>query len=300
MERRQCCIGVMAYNEEANIGKLLDALLHQDIQCCKLREIVVVASGCTDRTVEISREWANRDSRIRVIVQKTREGKASAINEFITYARSLQTDLLVLESADTLPADGQTMERLLAPFSRHPDIGMTGAHPVPINPRQTFIGFVVHLQWNLHHRIALCSPKLGELVAFRNVIPGIPPDTAVDEAAIEALLVPQGYRLMYVPDALVYNKGPDTVKDFLIQRRRIAAGHIHLQATQNHVVSTMNPWTSLKMLRHELSWTPKLLLWTLGAMSLEAYGRFLGYTDFYVKRKNPFKWDMAETTKRLQ
>ncbi len=295
---QQCCIGVMAYNEEGNIGKLLDALTRQKITCCQLRKIVVVASGCTDRTVAIAEEWAARDARVTVLVQETREGKASAINLCIRHVRSV--DVLVLESADTLPADELTIERLVKPLLGDSKIGMTGAHPVPVDHSDHFIGFVVNLQWKLHHRIAMLSPKLGELVAFKNIFPGIPPDTAVDEAALEALFLPLHYSLQYVPDAIVYNKGPDTIKDFLVQRRRISAGHAHLQHTQKHRVSTLDPFLILRMLRYELVWTPKALIWTAGAILMEVYGRALGIFDFYVKKKNPFKWDMATTTKTLQ
>ena len=45
-----CSIGIMAYNEEANIGNLLDALIGQRTDKCAIKEIYVVASGCLDRT----------------------------------------------------------------------------------------------------------------------------------------------------------------------------------------------------------------------------------------------------------
>ncbi len=45
-----CCIGVMAYNEEANIRLLLQALLVQKTEKkIAIDEIVVVASGTTRR-----------------------------------------------------------------------------------------------------------------------------------------------------------------------------------------------------------------------------------------------------------
>ncbi len=298
MTKQTCCIGVMAYNEEANIGKLLQALTQQQITSCHLQEIVVVASGCTDGTVEVANQWAEQDSRITVLAQEKREGKASAINLFIQHVQS--PDVLVLESADTLPADDQTIERLIKPLCEDQRIGITGSHPVPVNSSETFLGFVVNLQWRLHHRIALISPKMGELIAFKNVISGIPPDTAVDEACIEALLVPQNYSLHYVPEAIVYNKGPETVKDFLIQRRRIAAGHTHLHHTQGYTVSTLAPLRTLQALSHELVWTPRALLWTVGAIVLEVYGRLLGLFDFYITKKNPYAWDIATTTKILE
>lgn len=298
MAKSICSIGVMAYNEEANIARLLEALQRQQMTCCELQEIVVVASGCTDQTVSIAQDYARRLSQITVIVQEQREGKASAINLFIQHA--VHSDFLILESADTLPADELTLHRLVLPLVHTPDVGITGAHPVPVDDPDHFMGAVVHLQWRLHHRVALRSPKMGELVAFRNILPQIPVDTAVDEACIEALLTPRGYRPYYVPEAIVYNKGPDTIRDFLTQRRRITAGHHHLRQTQHYAVSTQQrPFRILRMLIPELQWTPKALLWALGAILLEAYGRLLGVFDFYIKKKNPFNWDIATTTKTL-
>jgi biofilm PGA synthesis N-glycosyltransferase PgaC len=297
MELR-CSIGIMAYNEEANIGKLLQALLRQKLTCCTLHEIVVVASGCTDKTIAITREYAERESKVNVLVQERREGKASAVNVFLKYAHA--ADVIVLESADTLPADDSTIDCLVRPLVEQAEVGMTGAQPAPVDTPEHFLGFVVHLQWKLHHRIAVISPKMGELVAFKNVLPEIPVDTAVDEACIEALLVLKGYGLRYIPEAVVYNKGPDTINDFLKQRRRIAAGHHHLRQTQCYRVSTQNCCQIIAALLAEMIWSPKYLLWTIGAIVLEAYGRFLGVFDFYVKKKNPFTWEMATTTKRLR
>jgi glycosyltransferase involved in cell wall biosynthesis len=51
--RLRCSVGVTAYNEEANIGRLLDALLAQHLRAVEISEIIVVASGCTDNTIPI-------------------------------------------------------------------------------------------------------------------------------------------------------------------------------------------------------------------------------------------------------
>ena len=48
-----CSIGIMAHNEEANVGPMLGALVSQPTATVTLAEIVVVASGCTDRTESI-------------------------------------------------------------------------------------------------------------------------------------------------------------------------------------------------------------------------------------------------------
>jgi len=283
----------MAYNEEGNIGRLLEALLSQKMRHGIMKEIIVVASGCTDRTEDITREYGQKDSRIKLLIQKNREGKASAINYYLSQAKG---DIIVLESGDTIP-DTETIDRLIAPFE-DPSVGMTGAHPVPVNDRDCFIGFVVHMMWGLHHKIALETPKLGELVASRNIVREIPHDSAVDEASIEAIIREAGLELRYCPAAIVQNKGPETIKDLLKQRRRIAAGHTHLAKEKGYVVSTTDPIRILKLLIQEHSWKPKETLWTIGGIGLEVIGRILGYYDYYIRKKNPYIWDIASTTKK--
>lgn len=294
-------VGITAYNEEFNIGSLLDSLLHQKLDKVNITEIIVVSSGCTDRTEEIVKEFIARDNRIKLISQRTREGKASAINLFIKNATS---QFCILESADTVPVS-DTIEKLVLPFLNQ-KVGMTGAHPVPVNSKDKFIGFSVHLLWELHHRLALISPKLGEMICFRKVFDKIPQDSAVDEVSIEAIIKRAGYELCYVPDAIVYNKGPEKIKEFINQRRRIYTGHLWSKKFQNYSPSSMNPLRIIKLLFEKKGTVPSFfgdcplfLIWTFFAVILEILSRFLGMYDFYIKHKNPFKWDIATTSKEI-
>ena len=95
----RCSVGVTAYNEEANIGPLLEALSDQHLHEVEIVEIIVVASACTDHTVPIVREQMALDPRIKLIEQERREGKTSAINLFLPAA---QSDICLLESFDML------------------------------------------------------------------------------------------------------------------------------------------------------------------------------------------------------
>jgi cellulose synthase/poly-beta-1,6-N-acetylglucosamine synthase-like glycosyltransferase len=287
-------IGVMAHNEAANIGQLLKALSEQETARVEIDEILVVSSGSTDGTDVVVRHWETQDARIRLIRQQLREGKASAINLFLKKARN---DILVLESADTLPLPN-TLEFLVNPLANE-SVGMTGARPVPLNGSKYFLDGVVSLMWTLHHLLALDSPKLGEMVAFRKVIHSIPHESAVDEASLEAAIHDVGLRLVYVPAAIVLNKGPKSVREFLRQRRRIQAGHLWLQATSRHRVSTISVMRILKHLLRVASWTGKGPLVAAGAVLLEGMGRGLGWFDLRIRKKNPYVWQMARSTKNL-
>lgn len=289
-----CCVGIMAFNEECNIGRLLHALLDQQTRTVCIEEIIVVASGCTDRTEDIVQEYKAHDSRIRVLQQARREGKASAVNLLM---RTTQCEVVVLHSADTLPLPN-TIEELVAPFA-DPQIGMVGGHPVPTNPINTFMGYSAHLLWELHHQVSLRHPKMGELIAFRNIFRQIPHDSAVDEASIEPLIIGQGLRLVYAPGAIVHNKGPETVRDFFKQRRRIFAGHLYVKDTLGYRVSTMNglriAWLYVKNIRSD--W--RYFIWGPAVIALEVLGRLWGTWDYSVRRHKPFVWPVAESTKDL-
>jgi biofilm PGA synthesis N-glycosyltransferase PgaC len=286
-------VGIMAYNEEANIAHAIEAVLAQRLSSGEITELIVVASGCTDRTADIVLKVAHDDPRVRLVVQKRREGKASAINLFIGAARS---PILLMVGADVLVKEG-TIDTLVQHF-RDPAVGMVGGHPIPVNDERTFLGHAVHLLWRLHDQVARRTPKLGEIVAFRNVVPSIPFDTAVDEISIQALTTQLGYQLVYEPRAIVYNRGPTSVSDFLRQRRRIYAGHLRIRKQQGYTASTMNVWRiACALLRSGSFRTPRSALWTLCTVALEAIARVLGYYDV-IRRQPHHVWKTATTTKR--
>ena len=289
-----CSVGVMAYNEEANIADSLASITAQQLTGGRrVAELIVVASGCEDKTCAIVADIASQDSRIRLIDEPHRQGKAAAINAFIDAARS---PLLVLVSADLLVKDG-ALDALLSHFD-DPTVGMVGGHPTPVNDETTFLGHAVHLQWRLHDRISVKSPKLGEMVAFRSVVPSIPLDTAVDELSLQAIVGQLGYRLVYEPRAIVYNRGPATVADFLRQRRRIYAGHLRVRKQQGYSAPTMSSWVIARALRGSGSFaTPKAALRTIGTILLEGCARALGTYDV-IRRRQGHMWEISPSTKQ--
>ena len=288
----RCSVGITAYNEEANIGRLLDALLAQHLRDVDITEIIVVASACTDNTVPIVESYAAAEPRVKLFVQPRREGKTSAINVFLANAHEA---ICVLESGDTLP-DEDAVEHLVRMFA-DPTVGMTGAHKIPVNTPDHLVGLFTHLRLRLEHQLCLEIPRLGEMIAFRKVFERIPPDVAMDEAFVEALVVQRGMQVRYAPDAVVYNTGPDTIQDFVKQRRRNHAGHLYLKSKYGYAVSSIQNTRVAKVAFKEI-WGAIRLVWTLVLLAvLESWARLLGWYDFAIKKDRHVVWDMAWSQK---
>lgn len=291
----RCSVGITAHNEEANIGKLLAAMLAQELHHVEITEIIVVASGCTDRTVEIVQEYAAKDPRIKLIVQPRREGKTSAINQFLRHARE---EICVLESGDTLPRH-DSIENLVKLFA-DPTIGMTGAQKIPVNVPEHVIGYMSHLRLRLEHQLCLEIPRLGELIAFRKVFDQLPPDVAMDEAFVEALVIRRGLQVRYAPDAVVYNMGPETLGEFIMQRRRNYAGHLHLVHKYGYRVSSLDTKRVLRIAAEEFGKALRLIFTLFSLAMVEALARALGAYDYYIKGDKHVVWDIAWSTKRVE
>jgi len=294
-QKIKCSVGITAHNEEANMAQILEAMINQRLFVVEITEIIVVASGCTDRTEDIVREYMAVDDRIQLFVQERREGKTSAINVFLANATE---NICVLESGDTIPHE-DAIENMVRMFA-DPAVGMTGAHKVPVNTPEHVVGFLSHLRLKLEHQLCLEIPRLGELIAFRKVFDAIPPDVAMDEAFVEALVIRRGLQVRYAPDAVVFNMGPETVSDFIKQRRRNHAGHLYLKEKYGYKVSSLDSSKVVKLALEEV-WGAVRLVWTLFALAvIEFYSRILGWYDYRIKKKNHVVWDIAWTTKEVK
>jgi biofilm PGA synthesis N-glycosyltransferase PgaC len=289
---------IPVHNEEQNVEQLLRRVVFDSNVAAPL-DVIVIASGCTDRTVELSRAVQREAPSISVIEQAERAGKASAINLGLA---SAQHDVVVLISGDVLP-EPHAIARLVARFD-DPSVGAVGAHPVPLNDDETFVGFAVNALWRLHHLISLSAaePKCGEMMAFRRrysdgreIVASIPPDSAVDEASIQAQISAAGLRAVYEPEAVVHMWGPATFSDWYIQRRRINAGHI-LLSKEGYRPATMSVSRAFRAVlgdRQLMSKPP----WLLGLVGLEASARFAGHLDV-ARRRSHTVWRRVASTKR--
>jgi glycosyltransferase involved in cell wall biosynthesis len=287
-------IGICAYNEGRNIGSCLESILSQRLQGLTLLEAVVVSSGSTDDTDVVVRSFEERDARVRLVREERREGKNSAINLFLTLAKG---DVLVLVNADNRLEEG-SLQALLEPLLDE-EVGVVGGHPVPIDPRDSLAGVATHMLWEMHHRVALIYPKVGELMAFRPLGRSLPTSTQSDEDLIRMDLERRGMTTVYAPKAIVRNKGPGTVKDFVRQRTRVNIGEKYMKRLHGYDIPT---WNSRYLFQAYLSYlrdTPDPLPLVLGAMLLEAYSRLYATVYVALDKGDKAVWQQVSSTKDL-
>jgi hypothetical protein len=160
------------------------------------------------------------------------------------------------------------------------------------------MGNMVGFLWQLHHDIASESPKLGEVIALRSaLVRPIPEDSPVDEATLEAGVVAQGKALSYVPGAVVANRGPDNVREYFGQRRRIAAGHFWLRRRTGYSVPTLDVKRILKHAVRYLTFAEPLTDASyVTAALIEGVARAVGYFD-YKREYNHAIWKVAASTR---
>jgi biofilm PGA synthesis N-glycosyltransferase PgaC len=157
-----------------------------------------------------------------------------------------------------------------------------------------------HLRLQMEHQLCLEIPRLGELIAFRKVVDRIPPDVAMDEAFVEALVVRRGLQVRYAPDAVVFNMGPETLGDFIKQRRRNYAGHLYLKEKYGYRVASLDRGRVLRLALSEI-WGALRLIWILFALaSVEAISRLLGWWDYRIRKRKHVVWEIAWTTKEVK
>lgn len=286
---------ICAYNEANNIEKAIRSLYEQQIEDFELRKTYVVSSASTDNTDTIVTQLTNEYSTLELIVQTSREGKNSAINAMLERA---DTDIIVLFNADNVFKDSGCLMPLLIPFN-DPKTGIVGGRPVPTNDISTFVGFASHMIWEMHHNISLKVPKIGELIAFRNLGIKLTVGKQSDEDIMKMELEERGYVSVYAPEAVVLNRGPDTVKDFLKQRIRVNVGEQYMKKDYNFKIPT---WDK-KLVFHSTLDSIKSLgfhpLKLMFAMSLELYCRVKAARHVSKRKDDMATWDMVESTKKL-
>ncbi len=284
-------VGICAHNEEPRIGLLLDSLVSQAVPASfELREILVVASGCTDKTEQVIEERARQDPRIRMLREAERSGKASALNLIL---QEYGGDILVLLNADAfLPA--RALAPLLDSFREDPQILIACGAPLPNGEAEGIGRGVYEFLWRIHNRTLQTLSALNvanhccdEFLAMRRGFVGSLPRQLVNDGAYLGVLASvRGHPVKFRRDAAVIVNTPWNLSALVMQRRRILRGHQQIRDFLGVPPSTLEglvrgrPDLVVRILVSELRNHPwGLLHLLLVIVPLESIASLLAFAD---------------------
>lgn len=216
-------IGIPAYNEEANIKTLLEALLAQREDGFTLQEIIVVLDGSTDNTLQEIKEV--NDKRIIVKDDRKRLGKSERLNQIFSLFTG---DILFLMDADITIRDDELLVKVINKSDFQKD-GLVTVNALPLPARTYFerileSGVVVlkDIVKNWNHGNNYLSFKGCFLSLDKKFAKSIhmPQSLINNDGYIYFAALEQDYTPRYIPELEVYYKSPANFKDHLKQTSR--------------------------------------------------------------------------------
>jgi poly-beta-1,6-N-acetyl-D-glucosamine synthase len=283
-----CC----AYNESGNIGSMLRAVLQQNGPSFRIREVIVIASGCTDQTVEIASDIASRDPRVAVIVQPKREGKVVALELGL---RRFSGDIALVENADTLPAPGAFEE--VARCFVNPSIDVVCCHPIPVEDSRSISGTLARILWEVHHRVSLIVPKPGEAYAIRADSCPLLIGSEDDDVRIGALIRDNTVNSTYARDAIIYNRAPSRFKELLAQRIRIDGQVYRLRSSEGLFTPTWDLAVLVRAMAGQLKSHPRQIVHVVTLAGIETFARTWTRASALVTNHPNPTWHPLNSTK---
>lgn len=223
-------IGITTCNEKDTIGRAIDSALNQDYN--GEYEILVVAAG-DDGTKQIVLNYAARNPNVRYIFEDVPAGKPTALNKLFNEAKG---DIVILTDGDVVLAP-DAVSKLIMGFDNQ-SVGAISGRGIPINKRDTLMGFIAHLTANEWHKIRSEQLRTDKSIALatgylygirKNLFTKLPQDALSDDGYLSCVVRSKGYAISYVPTAIVDVKHPTNVLDFIKQKRRTRIGFYQLQ-----------------------------------------------------------------------
>ena len=292
-------IGIPAYNERERIGFLLRNLL---IQVNKdVAEIIVNASGSTDGTTDEVAKTARAlqgSSMVRLIAGKERMGKAAALNDIVLQATG---GIIVFIDADTV-VNKHCLNNLTEPFFTDEMIGVVSGNVLSLNDGDDLFSYISKFQRELHHELCMyltrknLPPKVnGTFFAVRkDVIKGFPRHIVSDDEYASWCAQSQGYKVVYVPEAIVYTKDPTNLKDYIAKRRRILDGHALTKKLSNYIVPTTSVGKVLPIFVRLARWRWRKIQYLIVMLFLEFLCHILSLYD-NIRGKVPYCYRVEST-----
>lgn len=224
-------VGIPAYNEALNVGALLKAMISQELpNGLSLNQIIVVSDGSTDVTPIIVSRFMKKDTRVELFQTSTRLGKPAAINEILRQARG---DIIVLIDADTMPRGATFLSEIARPFQNDPHIGISAAVGIAM-PYESLVGRAAVFSSRVSRRLVQSRPYYAFNVAIAisakaSKVLKLPNWIVGDDAYLFLKAQHLGLKTAVSQEAQILYREPQTLTDFVLQRRKYDANVVQLR-----------------------------------------------------------------------
>jgi cellulose synthase/poly-beta-1,6-N-acetylglucosamine synthase-like glycosyltransferase len=267
---------VVAHNEESVIHERLRNLAGIDYPAGKL-DVTIASDGSTDGTTRAVQECGI--PHVRLLEMPSRSGKPAVLDRVIP---TLRGDIVVLSDANTMMHP--LAVRMLARWFSAPRVGVVcGEVILTDSPTGRNVD---GLYWRYETFLKRCEGKLGALLGAtgalyairRNLYPGIPSNTIVDDFVIPLLArLRTGCLLIYEEEATAIEETPPEISTEFQRRARIGAGGFQSLALLWPILNPRFGWVAFTFVSH------KLLRWFCPFFLLAAAvtNLFLGTTGWY-------------------
>jgi cellulose synthase/poly-beta-1,6-N-acetylglucosamine synthase-like glycosyltransferase len=261
-----------------------------------------MCDGCTDKTEEIVRSFSEKDSRVKMMREPERQGKATALNRLL---KLYTGDVFIHLDADHLPSKGAIL-RLVNRLD-HSGVGAAQGCQTPF-AQNGFMGRISVTVCGLHNYTqrylssrAIAQHLGGGLFAIkRGVCDQIPEDIVNDDAYLGVACKLRNLRVIFEENAKVYFQSPRTLLEFLAQRRRIVFGHLKVQRETGVTPMVLEMCPAKHRVRILIEWfakNPTTIPSFFVCVLLELHVNLRARIDLMRKTTQHTTWGIAKTTK---
>ena len=216
---------IPAYNEEAHIEAKLANSLALDYPAGRL-EIIVASDGSTDRTNALVRRYDSRG--VKLVAMRDNLGKAAMLGRTVPL---LSGELIVFSDASS-ELEPDALRRLVANFA-DPRVGcVSGLYRLKgdgADLRAQGEGLYWRYETFLKRQESRLHSILGAHGAFyairKSLFATVGAQAINDDYLIPMRIVAQGYRAVYEPSAVAWEREVASVDGEFARRRRIAVGN---------------------------------------------------------------------------
>jgi hypothetical protein len=286
---------IPAYNEERNLPPLL-AFLQQELSALPVRaEVLIDVSGSTDGTAALVLDRARSFPGLRLIDTGHRDGLLEALSRLVSAARA---PLLLRADADIQVAPG-TVAWLLEQL-HDASVGIASPRLGFVPGRSRIVNHLHEAYLEIHHQVSSLSPKTTVFQLFRRPSGPLPADAGLEDVALQELIESTGLRAVYVPEGLVRNAPPSTLREWLRQQvRYVRALASHAERGYPASPSTARVPVLLLALGRTLAEgkvsRESVLMFLAGELTVRA----LAAAGPLVQISGSFGWEPVEGTKEL-